>query len=69
MSRVHDMLVTQTIKISISSQRFNKIRLSTPRIQHHDPSLSWFTNFHWLIMRKTEKGDNSIVDFENITKS
>ena len=26
------------------------------------------SNFHWLIMRKTEKGDNSVMVFENLTK-
>ena len=26
------------------------------------------TSFHWLIMRKTEKGNNSVTDFENFTK-
>ena len=26
-------------------------------------------HFHWLIMRKTEKEDNSIMDFENIRSS
>ena len=24
-----------------------------------------FKSFRWLIMRKTEKGDNSVMDFEN----
>ena len=49
------------------------IRLFTPRIKYHDPSLSgsWdilFITFHWLILRKTEKGDNSVMDLEKLPK-
>ena len=43
------------------------------RIKNHDPSLSGsldilFTSFHWFIIRKPEKGDNSVMGFENFNK-
>ena len=42
-------------------------------IKYHDPSSSGsrdilFTSFH-LVMSKTEKGDNSVMDLENLAKS
>ena len=27
-----------------------------------------FTSLHWLILRKNEKGDNSVMDLQNFTK-
>ena len=29
----------------------------------------FLTSFHWVMMSKTEKEDNSVMDFENFTKS
>ena len=75
------MLLIQTIKISISNRPFINSLLECLHleynllIKYHDPTLSgsWdilFTSFHWVIMRKTEKGDNSVmVDLQNFTKS
>ena len=42
--------------------------------EYHDPSSSGsrdilFTSFHWVIMSKTEQGDNSVMDLQNFTKS
>ena len=79
MSRVN-MLVIQTIKISINNRPFIKSLLECLHleynllIKYHDPSLSgsWdilFTSFHWVIMRKTKQVDNSVTDLQNFTKS
>ena len=64
----------------IDCENFTKIWSGHLHFRHnlwykfHDPSWSgsWdilFTRFHCAVMRNTEKGDNSVMDCENFTKS
>ena len=69
------MLVIQTIKISISNRPFIKSYLDCLHleyyllIKYHDPSLSGSLDILFTNNEKLEKGDNSVMDLQNFTKS